>query len=66
MGPMESTQEMEDSDNDGYTTVERENENAAHQFVPYIVRKPGLCAYCKGVLIGNYRKLLINDSEPMH
>ncbi|CAB3978860.1 DNA mismatch repair Msh2-like [Paramuricea clavata] len=50
MGPMEG--EADDGDSDGYTTVDRDNEKAAHQFVPYISRKPGLCAYCKGVLIG--------------
>jgi hypothetical protein len=56
MGPMESAQDGgEDSDSEGYTTVDRDNERVqtAHQFVPYIARKPGLCAYCKGVLIGN-------------
>jgi hypothetical protein len=55
MGPMESAQDGgEDSDSEGYTTVDRDNERVqtAHQFVPYIARKPGLCAYCKGVLIG--------------
>lgn len=54
MGPMES-QDVEDNDSDGYTTVERENnEKAAHQFVTHITKKPALCAYCKGVLIGNF------------
>ena len=60
MGPMESAQDGEDSDSDGYTTVDREIEKGktAHQFVPYIARKPGLCAYCKGVLIGERYHIL--------
>ena len=53
MGPMEGTLDVDDTNNDGYAVIDRENEKAAHQFVPYITRKPGLCAYCKGVLIGN-------------
>ena len=54
MGPMESAQDGEESDSEGYTTVDRDLDKGqtAHQFVPYIARKPGLCGYCKGVLIG--------------
>lgn len=52
MGPMESAVDSEENETNGYSVVERENEKAAHQFVPYAVKKPGLCAYCKGVLLG--------------
>ena len=48
MGPMEGNQEIED---DEYSRV-LDNEKAAHQFLSYILKKPALCAYCKGVLIG--------------
>ena len=61
MGPMES--EADDGDGNGYTTVDRDNEKAAHQFVPYIARKPGLCAYCKGVLIGMYYSTLCRGNR---
>ncbi|XP_046860243.1 protein BZZ1-like [Xenia sp. Carnegie-2017] len=52
MGPMESAIDSEENETNAYSVVERENEKAAHQFVPYAVKKPGLCAYCKGVLFG--------------
>ena len=51
MGPMEGCQETDDSDHEGYSRV-GDNEKAAHQFMNYISKKPALCAYCKGVLIG--------------